>query len=303
MNVYYIDPTYVKPEGWKPLLTFLKVKTAYSFIPVSELPESLYSIIKLYLKFSYSNQDMKKFADNCAFWLRAHFERNIHLITDEYENVHSVHKDEFKKYSSYSALNNINNLDDENCLVLLKLKSSYEIWGEITAPECYVDVLQDSNLPTHITRYCLNILHKKYGHNQYQNQSAFVVFDEYFSKAFRFVPKYQKWEKYSLMLKNGGTINFMRSVNIGVKNNSPEDFPLKDVNGKKYLTRLRTQKGEDAYQQLIKKAKEAEEAYNEEQNREESEVNWQDDVDEMNRDFWRECGEGGSNCESWPGWD
>lgn len=67
MNVYFIDPTYVKSEGWNPLLTFLKVKSAYSFIPKEELPESLISIISPYLKAAYSNQDLKSFSDNCAY--------------------------------------------------------------------------------------------------------------------------------------------------------------------------------------------------------------------------------------------
>ena len=30
---------------------------------------------------------------------------------------------------------------------------------------------------------------------------------------------------------------------------------------------------------------------------------WQKEIDEMNKEFWRECGSAGSNCESWPGWD
>ena len=29
---------------------------------------------------------------------------------------------------------------------------------------------------------------------------------------------------------------------------------------------------------------------------------WEDEVAEMNRDFWKECGAAASNCESWPGW-
>ena len=43
--------------------------------------------------------------------------------------------------------------------------------------------------------------------------------------------------------------------------------------------------------------------YQEEKNWRDSRDNWQNEVDELNRAFWRECGEGGSNCESWPGWD
>ena len=73
MNVYFVNPTYVKPEGWAPLLAYLKVKAAYSFIPKEELPDSLYSIIKPYLKASYSNQDMKKFSDNCALLVKGSF--------------------------------------------------------------------------------------------------------------------------------------------------------------------------------------------------------------------------------------
>lgn len=74
------------------------------------------------------------------------------------------------------------NLESENCLILLNLNSSYDYKGIILAPECYVDVLQESNLPTHIAKYCLNILHKKHQHSLYQNQSSFVVFDKYFSR-------------------------------------------------------------------------------------------------------------------------
>lgn len=111
MNVYFVNPTYVKPEGWAPLLAYLKVKAAYSFIPKEELPNSLYSIVKPYLKASYSNQDIKKFSDNCAYWLRAHFEKHIRLITDDYENVDDVPEEERKKYSSQSALNPNRSLD------------------------------------------------------------------------------------------------------------------------------------------------------------------------------------------------
>lgn len=303
MNVYYIDPTNVKPEGWSPLLKFLKVKSSYSFLPIEEIPNELYDVIKPSLKASYSNQDLKKFADNAAFWLRAHFEKHIHLITDDYETVASIPKEELRKYSSSSAYNNIINLDDANCLVLMKLKSSFDVTGEITAPQCYVSTLFDSNLPTHLTRYCLNILHKKYGHNQYQNQSAFIVFDEYFANAYQFVPRCQDWKRYSLRLKSGGMANFMKAVNKGVREKAPDDFPIINVEGKKRFTLIRTDEADMMYKKLIADADEAAKAYEEEQSQRGYGEDWQNEVDELNRAFWNECGEGGSNCESWPGWD
>ncbi|MBR0265277.1 MAG: hypothetical protein IJQ60_15515 [Prevotella sp.] len=303
MNVYFVNPTYVKPEGWKPLLDYLKVKAAYSFIPQDELPTSLYSIIRPYLKASYSNQDMKKFSDNCVYWLRAHFEKHIRLITSDFEDVNSISKEERQKYSSQSALNNIRFLDEDNCLILLKLESSYNEEGIIKEPKFCVSGLQDSNLPTHITRYCLNILHKKYGHNQYQNQSSFIVFNEFFTSVYRFVPRYQEWNRYMLTTANGRSVGFMVNVNRGIKDLAPNDFPLVEVEGKQRFSLLRTDEGDEKLRKLIKEAEEAEKRYQEENSWRDSGDSWQDEVDEMNRTFWRECGEGGSNCESWPGWD
>lgn len=303
MNVYFVNPTYVKPEGWKPLLDYLKVKAAYSFIPKDELPNSLYSIIKPYLIASYSGQDMKTFSDNCAFWLRAHFEKNIHLISSDYLDVESITLEERKKYSSQSALNNLRYLDEENCLILIKMKSGFYEDGTIYDPQYYVQELQD-NLPTHITRYCLNILHKKYGHNQYQNQSAFIVFNEFFTRTYRFEPRYQSWLEYTIHLINGKSKNFIFAVEKGIKDIAPNDFPLIEVEGKIRFTHLRTEEGDEKLKNLIKDAKEAMKRYEEEQQffGDDDGRSWQDEVDEMNRAFWRECGEAGSNCESWPGW-
>ena len=294
MNVYFVNPTYVKPEGWAPLLAYLKVKAAYSFIPKEELPNSLYSIVKPYLKASYSNQDIKKFSDNCAYWLRAHFEKHIRLITDDYENVDDVPEEERKKYSSQSALNNLRNLDEDNCLILLYMESHFDEEGTI-----YVD----RKLCTHIAQYCLNILHKKYGHNQYQNQSSFLAFDEFFTEEYRFAPRHQEWNRYRLTLANGGSINFMVDVNKGIQNSAPIDFPSIEVDGHRRFTPLRTEEGDKNLKTLVKNAEEAERKYREENSWRETMYDHNDDVDELNRAFWRECGEGGSNCESWPGWD
>ena len=143
MNVYFVNPTYVKPEGWAPLLAYLKVKAAYSFIPEEELPDSLYSIIKPYLKASYSNQDLKKFSDNCVFWLRAHFEKHIRLITEDYDDIRNASKEDLKKYSSRSALNNLKYLDDNNCLILTKLESAIESLRET------ISLIKSSNAEEH----------------------------------------------------------------------------------------------------------------------------------------------------------
>lgn len=303
MNVYFIDPTFVKSEGWQPLLTFLKVKAAYSFIPKEELPESLISIIIPYLKTAYSNQDLKTYSDNCAYWLRAHFEKHIHLLTEDYKDISNIPKEELKKYSSRSPYNNIMNLESENCLILLNLNSSYDYKGIILAPECYVNVLQESNLPTHIAKYCLTILHKKHQHSLYQNQSSFVIFDKYFSRTFCYNPRFKRWDYYSIKTKDGHSINLMNPINRSINTMAPDDFPIIDKDGKKYFTLIRNEDGDTAYQQFINEANERAEEYEDQQRDIAEGMSWQEEVAEMNRAFWRECGEAGSNCESWPGWD
>ena len=84
---------------------------------------------------------------------------------------------------------------------------------------------------------------------------------------------------------------------------APDDFPLIDKDGKKYFTLIRSEDGDAAYQQFINEANERAEEYEEQQRDIAEGMSWQEEVAEMNRAFWRECGEAGSNCESWPGWD
>jgi hypothetical protein len=304
MNIYFIDPTYVKPEGWRPLLAFLKVKVAYSFISTSKLPSSLYEIIRPYLIASYSNQDKKIFSDNCAFWLREHLEKHIRLITMDYKNTNDVPKEELKKYSSFFAYNNIINLDDENCLVLLTLHSSFDETGIIDAPYSYWgNSMEDvEDMPTHVVKYCLNILHKKYEHNQYDIQSAFVCFDRYFWNSYRYIPKYKRWDWYYIKLTNGKSVDLMSFVNLGVMKNAPELFPIREVDGKRMFTPLRSEEGDMKLKELFQKARKVRDEYERWQRIEAEDSEWPSIVEEWNRDFWNECGEAGSNCDSWPGW-
>lgn len=309
MNVYFVNPTYVKSEGWKPLLDFLKVKAAYSFIPKEELPASLYSIIKPYLKASYSNQDMKKFSDNCAFWLRAHFEKHIKLISDVFgviddDDIHNIPVIERLKYGTNSPFNNLIHTDSPNCLILLKQKSYYAEDGLIRAPQYSVDDICIFDLAAYIAQYCLNILHKKYGHNQYQAQSVFISFNEFFSKSYRYNPIEREWEKYTVRIKQP-SLDFIKFVYLGIKRLAPDYFPEIEIKGKRCFTPLRTGEGMRDLKILIEEANKQREKYleEEEQNENNCGQSWEEEVKEMNRDFWRECGEGGSNCESWPGWD
>ena len=300
MNVYFIDPTYVKFEAWKPLFSYLKIHIVYSFLSKEDLGNNLYDTIKPYLWAIYEKQDLNKFADNCAFWLRAYFEEKIHLYNGETE---VVPKDEIMHYSTNSALNNLKYQNEENCCILLKLKSSFNYEGDILPPENVIDSLRESNLPTHIAKYCLNILHKKYQHNRYALQSSFTIFDEYLSRVYKYIPKRQEWTEYLLTATTGKKVNFIRTIKKQVCNDAPEDFPLIIKEGRKKLSPLITLEGTKDYEIFIENAKSAYEAYLESEYAYLSAEEWNREVEDMNRTFWEECGESGSNLDCWPGWD
>lgn len=316
MNVYFIDPKYVKPDSWDPLLKYLKVNVAISFIPKRKLAAELISIIEPYLKYSYSGKNMRIFTNNCVYWLREYFEQNIRLISEDYPDIKRMPAEERRKYSSQSPNNNILYFDTRNCLILMDLESNVDYEGSIEVPTCVGDEVSPDgmpwfvDIPTQIASYCLNILHKKYQHNLYVVQSAFILFDKYFSCTYRYVHKahrgynireVREWNRCILTFKDGKKVDFLTTVKRGVHNISPANFPIVMCEGKKMYTRLITDAGYSNYQSFLDYAKEIAEQY-EEQQRFESEEDWQKEVDEMNREFWRECGEAGSNCESWPGW-
>lgn len=297
MNVYFIDPFLVKPAAWKPLLTYLKVKASYSFIPTDQLPESLYTIIRHELKVAYSNQDLSEFTDSVVFKLRAHLEKHIRLIPEHYRRISDVPKEELKGYSIFSPFWNIKYIDGANCLILMKLKSSFDSTGLMQVPDCY------SSSPTHIANYCLNILRKKYGHVRYRAQSAFIIFDEYMSRTFLYNQMHQRWDSCVFTPKNGNPYNFIKCVYQGVYKLCPSIFPAIEIKGGKFYTSLRTSEGDEKYKAFLQRGKEIHEQYMEAKQREEASNYEGDDIDRLNREFWNECGEAGSNCESWPGWD
>ncbi len=316
MNVYFVDPKYIRPNGWEPLLQYLKVNVAISFIPKSKLAAELISIIEPYLKYSYSGESLRMFTNNCVYWLREYFEQNIRLISEDYPDVKRMPAEERRKYSSQSPHNNILGFDIRNCLILMDLESKVDGEGCIEVPTCVGDEVSPDgtpwfvNIPTQIASYCLNILHKKYQHNLYFVQSAFILFNKYFSCSYRYVHKARRgssirevreWNRCILTFKDNKKVDFITTIERGVHALSPDNFPIVDVDGKKSRTRLVTEEGFERYIRLLDYAKEIAEQYKE-QLRSESEEDWQKEVDEMNRAFWRECGDAGSNCESWPGW-
>ncbi len=304
MNVYFIDPSYVKPEAWKPMLEYLKVKYVYSFIPREQLSPILYSLVKHSITGMYSNQNIENFSNICVYWLRAYFETNIRLVNTDYPDLKLLTNDVLMKYGSQSPYNNIRHLDSINCLILLNLTSDYGEDGSILPPVCCINEFQDRNLPSHIASYCLNILRKKYKHNLYTIQTAFVLFDKYFKRTYRYVHKTYNWDRYTICFKDKKKFELTSAITRAVHKASPDAFPPICKDEKRFFSPIITEDGQNEYRIFIEKAKKAAEYYSSwNDDGSWQGESWQEELADMVRGFWQECGEAGSNCESWPGWE
>lgn len=233
MNVYFIDPTSLKPDVLNALFKALKVKVAFSFIQEKELPKEIICFFGKRIAIIAENGIQKYFSDQCVFSLRQFIEQNVELSINKFGKLYSdLSSSEKKVISSFSAYNNLLNLDDFNVLIFLHLESSYDSRGNINVPHSESIGTMQSHLPTQIAQYTLNILHKKYQHYYYSDQVAFVLINEFFETSFRYFPKNNMWQEYYLQFSNH-TLDFSRFIKHKIASQLPQY--VEERNGRKYI--------------------------------------------------------------------
>lgn len=233
MNVYFIDPTSLKPDVLNALFKALKVKVAFSFIQEKELSKEIIYFFGKRIAIIAENGIQKYFSDQCVFSLRQFIEQNVELSINKFGKLYSdLSSSEKKVISSFSAYNNLLNLDDFNVLIFLHLESSYDSRGNINVPNSESIGTMQKHLPTQIAQYTLNILHKKYQHYYYSDQVAFVLINEFFETSFRYFPKKNMWQEYYLQFSNH-TLDFSRFIKHKIASQLPQY--IEERNGRKYI--------------------------------------------------------------------
>lgn len=84
MNVYFIDPTYLKTDVLNALFNALKVKVAFSFIQEKELPKEIIYFFGKRIAIIAENGIQKYFSDQCVFSLRQFIEQNVELSINKF---------------------------------------------------------------------------------------------------------------------------------------------------------------------------------------------------------------------------
>lgn len=103
MNVYFIDPTSLKPDVLNALFKALKVKVAFSFIQGKELPKEIIYFFCKRIAIIAENGIQKYFSDQCVFSLRQFIEQNVELSINKFRKLYSdLSSSEKKVISSFS---------------------------------------------------------------------------------------------------------------------------------------------------------------------------------------------------------
>lgn len=299
MNVFFMDYRYVSKDAWKYIVQVLKIEKTFCFFESSELQLNNSNVI-----YKGGNTDIKTFGDYIVFNLADDIAPRSRKSDG---SISRIDQNRFLQSNSKTPRKNLLSTDDPNILVLGKVFN--ERFEE------YCDGIRENDIGLHIANYLFNLLNKQTGNNDYPNRISFLLLDFIRMKEYgRFVGYWDEWLRLSTFHydKDGvykKIITFFTLILKLLNEQFPEAFPIRQINDKKVYSPFIDKDKED-YKRAKKEWKEycewqEQERENEDRHREfeQDSRDYQRKIDEMNRDFWKECGDSGSNCESWPGWN
>lgn len=161
MNVYSLNPKWLKANALKNIISILKVKKVYCFIDSDDY-NSLNNVELL----KWDGGGFEGFLNKCVY-------NFVNMISEpifykgEFTGERYV-KDMFKESRSLNPIFNIENLDDPNILI---------IWKPDEQKQAKRGVL------TTFREYSMNILNK-YGNIDYLDRICFYFFDRYLSLSY-----------------------------------------------------------------------------------------------------------------------
>lgn len=297
MNVFFMDYRYVSKDAWKYIVQVLKIKKTFCFFESSICPLNISNAI-----YKGENTEIIAFGDYIVLNLAD--EIAPHLRKPD-GSISRIDKNLYLQSNSATPRHNLRLTEDPNVLVLGKVfHGGFE--------ESYSGV----DIGIYIAFHLFDLLNNQIGENSYSNRISFLLFDYITMTEYElFINRCDvyTWSRLlnSIETKDGvkkKLMTFHKMISKRLYEQFPEVFPILQINGKKAYSSFINRESKD-----YKKARQEWEEYCDELERgrvEEEKRQWrkeygnsQREIDEMNRDFWKECGDAGSNCESWPGWD
>lgn len=246
MNVYFIARNYIKEDCWEYLIDVLKVDTVFSFIDVNEMSDSFRNQLgkKLvrYKRYLPKGGDVSAFMKKCVNNIIGGVAK-IHQVDGrlQYEDLDGLSDSHYN-----TPVKNLRDTNDKNVMIICDMYIreltgliSIPIFHTITRtieyeknPGTYSSYYVDASMETAL--YTYNMLKRALGTDKYRERICFIRFarneEQLFFKT--------KWGYAVTKTNDGREIerSFYKFVISQLSKNFPSQFPVKEKNGKRYLT-------------------------------------------------------------------
>jgi hypothetical protein len=246
MNVYFIARNYIKEDCWEYLIDVLKVDTVFSFIDVNEMSDSFRNQLgkKLvrYKRYLPKGGDVSAFMKKCVNNIIGGAAK-IHQVDGrlQYEDLDGLSDSHYN-----TPVKNLRDTNDKNVMIICDMYIreltgliSIPIFHTITrtieyekTPGTYSSYYVDASMETAL--YTYNMLKRALGTDKYRERICFIRFarneEQLFFKT--------KWGYAVTKTNDGREIerSFYKFVISQLSKNFPSQFPVKEKNGKRYLT-------------------------------------------------------------------
>lgn len=233
MNIYFFSPQHVRPFDFRFLMSVLKVKKIFSFIPPQSLDKEIVTTLdSLETKYCPSPSKQVDFYKSCVFSICSKIAKvNRANNSLQYEDMNL-----YEESVNFSPKNNILKTDDENILILAFCETGMSSTGIIWTPQFHFDSIHKGStlrdISREISNFSCNLLKKRLGHSKYNNRICFFKLDEYLMRGFYYNATNNKWIEYWSLNNKGRRNPFMKFISLLLYKTYPEVFTISQNAGK-----------------------------------------------------------------------
>lgn len=256
MNIYFINPLYIRPADTPFLLDILQVKRIYSFIPQNSLPIEMTQHLNQ-LKITY-----REVSHTMETFFKQTYNKILDTITErktKYYSQRETNNDKYSESKNNSPIENLNLKKQYNILIIANCRTKMSSTGYIWKPQFKIKDDGKDEIATKIAQYCLNLSKEYLGHNKYEKRICFIKLDEYLVRAYHYQSDiYGKWAP-CIYKSNDKKYLFMEWISLLLNQKYPQQFPtIKTENEHEIINSYPTKEARIAYNEFKNEAKKRE---------------------------------------------
>lgn len=271
MNVFFLDYRCFRNDAWSYIVQILKVNKVFSFVEPSTFCPLCYGFADVMVK-----DNTKEAMSQIAYYIANLAKKPIYTPDGDFLGYDDL--DLFQNSNCNRPENNISDTDDPNIIVLGIL--THSVVDNSVIP--HFNIIEDEDSGLFIAGYTLNILNKLLCTDKYKKRISFFMADfvnihDYITTGEEWVtrPRLYNFLTWELHKKFPQIYQFRKDY-------TKDTYEIANLFSEFYNSEK--DKVERKYQKEIKILNYDDELLYDG-------PSWQDETDEMNRQFWNECGD------------